>query len=282
MEIRLVQGEKQNFLPLLLLGDEQESMIRRYLECGELYVLQEGEQTLAVCVVTRPERETAEIKNLAVDPRFQRRGYGRRMVDFVRETYAPSCRTLLVGTGDSPITIPFYQACGFRESHRVANFFTDYYDHPIFEAGRQLVDMVYLKLDLSQGGNTMTKREKVSALRNDPNVHYNCAQSMLIPFAGEIGITEEQANALALDFGGGMGCGGTCGALTGTLMAMGGLGLPQEKREELIARFVEEHGCMDCDGLLNGLQRHTPEQKVRCDAIIAGCMDWLCSQMGLD
>ena len=58
MEIRLVQGEKQNFLPLLLLGDEQESMIRRYLECGELYVLQEGEQTLAVCVVTRPERET--------------------------------------------------------------------------------------------------------------------------------------------------------------------------------------------------------------------------------
>ena len=70
----------------------------------------------------------------------------------------------------------------------------------------------------------MTKKQKLYTLRNDPNVHYNCAQSMLIPFAGEIGITEEQANALTLNFGGGMGCGAACGALVGTLAAMGGLG----------------------------------------------------------
>ena len=121
----------------------------------------------------------------------------------------------------------------------------------------------------------MAKKEKLYALRSDPNVHYNCAQSMLIPFAEEIGITQGQANAIALDFGAGMGCGRTCGALTGALMAMGGLGLPQEKREELTAWFLAQHGCIDCDGLLNGLQRHTPEQKVRCDGILAGCMDWL-------
>ena len=36
----------------------------------------------------------------------------------------------------------------------------------------------------------MTKKQKLYTLRNDPNVHYNCAQSMLIPFAGDIGITE--------------------------------------------------------------------------------------------
>jgi len=51
---------------------------------------------------------------------------------------------MLVGTGDSPLTVPFYQKCGFTEHHRVKNFFTDNYDHPIFEAGIQLVDMVYL------------------------------------------------------------------------------------------------------------------------------------------
>ena len=329
MEIVSVEEEKKRFLPLLLLGDEQESMIDRYLEEGELYVLRDEGRTLAVCVVARPEPETAEIKNLAVDPRFQRRGLGRRMVDFVREAYAPSCRTLLVGTGDSPLTIPFYRACGFREAYRVPNFFTDHYDHPIFEGGRQLVDMVYLQLELPRrdrpdaagaqkrpaegrprragaargeaaadpyrwnGLNgvtgtkeekerrTMTKKEKLHALRNDPSVHYNCAQSMLIPFAGETGITQEQANALALNFGGGMGCGSTCGALTGTLMAMGGLGLPQEKREEIIAKFRAEHGCLDCDGLLQGIERRTPEQKKRCDAIIDGCMDWLCRETGI-
>lgn len=34
---------KKRFLPLLLLGDEQESMVDRYLERGRMYVLDDGE-----------------------------------------------------------------------------------------------------------------------------------------------------------------------------------------------------------------------------------------------
>ena len=52
---------------------------------------------------------------------------------------------MLVGTGDVPSSLSFYQKCGFAESHRIHNFFTDNYDHPMFEDGKQLVDMVYLK-----------------------------------------------------------------------------------------------------------------------------------------
>ena len=52
---------------------------------------------------------------------------------------------MLVGTGDSPLTVPFYLACGFTPSHRVENFFLDHYDHPIFEGGVQLRDMVYFR-----------------------------------------------------------------------------------------------------------------------------------------
>lgn len=52
---------------------------------------------------------------------------------------------LQVGTGDSPLTIPFYEKCGFVRSHIIPNFFTDNYDHPIYEGGVQLVDMVYLQ-----------------------------------------------------------------------------------------------------------------------------------------
>ncbi len=70
------------------------------------------------------------------------------MVEHVARTYLRRGTRLLDGTGDSPLTAPFYEACGFRESHRVKNFFTDHYDHPIFEAGRQLVDMVYFSMAL--------------------------------------------------------------------------------------------------------------------------------------
>ena len=53
-----------------------------------------------------------------------------------------------MGTGDSPLTIPFYEKCGFVRSHTISNFFTDNYDHPIYESGIQLVDMVYLQRPL--------------------------------------------------------------------------------------------------------------------------------------
>lgn len=43
------------------------------------------------------------------------------------------------------MTLPFYLRCGFTPSHCVQNFFTDHYDHPIYEGGVQLVDMIYLR-----------------------------------------------------------------------------------------------------------------------------------------
>ena len=70
----------------------------------------------------------------------------------------------------------------------------------------------------------MTRKEHSKALRAHPQVHYNCAQAVLIPFAQDMGLTPEQANALTLNFGAGMGCGAVCGAISGAFVAMGGLG----------------------------------------------------------
>ena len=143
MSIFEVKTDKKRYLSLLLLGDEQEDMIDRYLERGMMYALDDG-GVKAVCVLTDEGDGTLELKNLAVEPDFQRRGYGRRLVEFASETFRGRYARLLAGTGDSPLTIPFYEACGFRRSHIIPNFFTDHYDHPIFEGGRQLVDMIYL------------------------------------------------------------------------------------------------------------------------------------------
>ena len=144
--IELAEGKKR-YLSLLLLADEQENMIDRYLERGTMFVLDDG-GVKGACVVTDEGQGVLEIKNLAVEPVCHRMGYGRALIDFVAARYRGQYAVLQVGTGDSPLTIPFYEACGFVRSHRVENFFVDYYDHPIFEGGKQLKDMVCLRREL--------------------------------------------------------------------------------------------------------------------------------------
>lgn len=143
MTIRKVENDKKAYIDLLLLADEQEDMIDRYLERGEMFVLEDG-GVVAECVVTKETGGVYELKNIAVAPNYQKMGYGKKLIDYVFSYYA-DCGTMLVGTGDVPSTLGFYQSCGFTESHRVKNFFTDNYDHVMIEDGIQLVDMVYLK-----------------------------------------------------------------------------------------------------------------------------------------
>ena len=147
MEIRKVETDKKRYLDLLLLADEQEDMVDRYLERGTMYVLEDG-GVKAECVVTDEGDGILELKNIAVAPDFQGRGYGKAMVAFLVQTYTEQHTVLQVGTGDSSSTIPFYESCGFRRHHLVKNFFTDHYDHPIYEYGVQIVDMVYLQREL--------------------------------------------------------------------------------------------------------------------------------------
>ena len=147
IEIRQVTENKKAYLELLLLADEQESMIDRYLDRGTMYVL-EDDGVKAECVVTDEGNGILEIKNLAVVPDWHRQGYGRHMIRFLEETYRSRYGILKVGTGDSPLTVPFYEACGFVKSYVVPGFFTEHYDHPVYESGKQLVDMIYLQKKL--------------------------------------------------------------------------------------------------------------------------------------
>ena len=72
----------------------------------------------------------------------------KALIDFIVKEYADKYSVLQVGTGDSPLTVPFYEKCGFVRSHIIPNFFTDNYDHPIFECGVKLVDMVIFQRNL--------------------------------------------------------------------------------------------------------------------------------------
>lgn len=144
MKILEVTVNKKQYLDLLLLADEQEDMIDLYLDKGRMYVLDDN-GIKCECVLTDEGNGVLEIKNIATVPEYQGHGYAKVLIDFVIEKYREQYAILQVGTGDSPMTIPFYEKCGFVRSHTVPNFFTDNYDHPIFECGVQLVDMIYLQ-----------------------------------------------------------------------------------------------------------------------------------------
>lgn len=144
MIIREVKDNKKQYLSLLLLADEQEDMIDRYIERGTMYILEDN-GVKSQCIVTDEGNGILEIKNIATYPDFQKKGYGKALIEFIANKFKGEYSILQVGTGDVPSTISFYEKCGFNRSHVIKNFFVDNYNHPIYENDIQLVDMIYLQ-----------------------------------------------------------------------------------------------------------------------------------------
>jgi len=147
MRIEKIIKNKKQYIDLLLLADESELMIDRYLESGDMFALYDV-NLKTVCVVSAIDNESCELKNIATYEKYQGRGYGQALIEYISKFYKNSYKIMLVGTGDTPAILSFYKNCGFEISHQLKNYFTDNYDHPMFEDGIQLVDMVYLKKKL--------------------------------------------------------------------------------------------------------------------------------------
>lgn len=145
--VQIPDSDKAKYMDLLLIADEQVNMIEKYLYRGEMFGLRD-DGLKALCVVTEEEPGVYEIKNIVTVPQYQRQGYGKQLISCVADYYKDKGKDLYVGTGDVPPILRFYETCGFEKSHIVKNFFTDNYDHPMYEDGKQLVDMVYLKRSL--------------------------------------------------------------------------------------------------------------------------------------
>lgn len=148
-EIRAVREGKLRFLPLLLLADPCERMVSRYLDAGEMFVMEQGDEAVCVAVVVHGEDGECELKNLAVAEHWQGRGCGSRMVRFLLERFAPASKAMLVGTAESGV--PFYERFGFSYAFRVPGFFTENYPEPIMEDGRPCVDMLYCRTVFGSG-----------------------------------------------------------------------------------------------------------------------------------
>lgn len=95
---------------------------------------------------------------------------------------------------------------------------------------------------------------------------YNCAQSVAIAFAAEMGKSEEEVARLASSFGGGMGkLREVCGAVSGALLVYGALrgysdptdGEAKKRQyaqvQDFAARFKAEHETIICRELLKNI-----------------------------
>jgi GNAT superfamily N-acetyltransferase len=95
-------------MDLLLLGDEQESMVKKYLYIGELFALYDNDLKM-VSVITKEDDETYEIKNIATYEKCHRKGYGSYMIKYIIGEYRNKCKKILVGTGDNDKILLFYK-----------------------------------------------------------------------------------------------------------------------------------------------------------------------------
>ena len=73
MKIVEITENKKEYLDLLLLADEQEDMIDRYLDRGTMYVLDDN-GVKCECVITDEGNGILEIKNIATMPDNQGKG----------------------------------------------------------------------------------------------------------------------------------------------------------------------------------------------------------------
>ena len=109
--------------------------------------------------------------------------------------------------------------------------------------------------------------EKAKELRAIVDPHYNCGQSVVLPFAEDAGLTEKQAMGVCANFGGGLKRAAACGAITGGLVVLGLFGIdnPAEYYQELRDRH---EGMLECADLLRRNKELGGERKPHCDALV--------------
>ena len=98
-----------------------------------------GDETLAFGIMQYNE-ESAHLVLLAVQPVARHQGLGRRLVDWLSDVARTAGITLLKveARADNPNAIAFYKAQGFRESARVAGYYSGRIDAVRLE--KRLVD----------------------------------------------------------------------------------------------------------------------------------------------
>jgi len=150
LTIRLLDFEDEIPWNLLLTADPSVEHIKQYLADGLCFLAFLNQQLIGAFVLVETAPGTYELMNIAVNKKFQGRGFGKRLVHRAKlEVRQRGASVLNVGTGNSSLSqLAFYQKCGFRIVGVESDFFMRNYEEEIIENGIRCVDMIRLSLKL--------------------------------------------------------------------------------------------------------------------------------------
>ncbi|KRN02592.1 hypothetical protein FD13_GL001816 [Levilactobacillus senmaizukei DSM 21775 = NBRC 103853] len=136
---------------LLLLADPSQRLIDGYLPTSTAYVANDRQGLAGVLVLQRQSDLVVEVKNVAVLPAKQRRGYGQALVEFALQwAIEHGYRTVRIATGTTSLGQLYpYQKCGLRIVRVEPDYFTTHYSQAITENGLPLRDRLILERTIS-------------------------------------------------------------------------------------------------------------------------------------
>lgn len=161
MEIKEICNQKERFMNLLLEADPEETVVNKYIKNGEMYGLFENDRCLCVAVITKVDKDTCELKNIATLKEARGKGYAKKIIKYVFEKYKNNHKRMIVGTTEN--MIPFYVLNGFTKYHHtVKNFFLNNYQKDIYDGNLHCIDMFYYSKEFNKIDDFNYKAEKIS------------------------------------------------------------------------------------------------------------------------
>ncbi|MGN7356097.1 GNAT family N-acetyltransferase [Paenibacillus sp. SAF-054] len=148
-DIRRKQPDELLPQELLLLADPEWTQVEMYLHSCDWFLAESDGRIIGVCGLMGLEHDTAEIMNAAVDPAYQGRGHGKRLIlHTLAQAAIMGYEKVVVRTGNSSLDqLGLYQKCGFRMTRIERDYFVNNYPEPIYENGIPCRDRITLEMN---------------------------------------------------------------------------------------------------------------------------------------
>lgn len=135
---------------LLELADPSKKSIDKYLYKGECYIATQDKKLIGVIILQAKTINNIEIKNIAIAPEHQGKGFGKHLLRFAtRQSKRKGYKKLIIGTGNSSLSqLALYQKEGFEIREVNKDYFLEKYPQKLYENGIQCKHQLVLEKNL--------------------------------------------------------------------------------------------------------------------------------------
>lgn len=119
LKVEKIKQDKERYLPLLQLADDNEERIQEYLERYDLYILFSGATAVSQAVVEQAD-SICNIISIATDPKHRNMGYAERLVNYLKDDYENTAQYISIKVPKK--SVPAFHALGFISARMEGEF----------------------------------------------------------------------------------------------------------------------------------------------------------------